>query len=478
VAWADADNDGILDLYLSKSLQANRLFQGTGGGHFVDATSGPLGDTGNGRGVAWADFNRDGRVDLFLANDGGPSRLFRNQGSLSFVDGAPDFLAGMDNTQGAAWGDYDNDNDPDLYVGNYGQPNRLLRNDGGTLVDVTSAPLADPYNTTGVAWGDVDTDGDLDLIVGNDMGPCRLLRNNGGGSFTIVTPADLAIPRPVYGVLWLDGDNDGDLDLFLNIANQPNRYYRNDGSFVLTHLATDMDDSGNGRGLAAADYDMDGDLDVYVANLGGEGKLFRNDCAYAGNWLEVRLTGVVSNRAAIGARVQVTATGPGLPPGGLVQIREVSGGSGYLSQNSLVAHFGLATATQVSQVRIRWPSGIVQDLGPLAVNQLLEITEASPGAVPPEAPPALTPISVSPNPFRSSTRISWNQESAGPVRAEIFDLKGRLVRRLEQSPQEAGPHEITWDGTDGSGRRVAAGAYFLQVDAAGRKRTVRVVVAR
>jgi flagellar hook assembly protein FlgD len=85
---------------------------------------------------------------------------------------------------------------------------------------------------------------------------------------------------------------------------------------------------------------------------------------------------------------------------------------------------------------------------------------------------------VSPNPFRSSTRISWNQESAGPVRAEIFDLKGRLVRRLEQSPQEAGPHEITWDGTDGSGRRVAAGAYFLQVDAAGRKRTVRVVVAR
>jgi enediyne biosynthesis protein E4 len=476
VAWADADNDGHLDLYLSKSGQANHLFRGIGGCTFVDATSGPLGDSGLGRSVAWGDYDRDGKVDLYLCNFG-PNRLLKNMGNLTFMSVASDLLSGDENTSSAVWGDFDGDKDPDLYVGNYGRPNKLFRNDGGgSFVDVTSGFLADSHNTTGVAWGDVDGDGDLDLFIANDMGPCRLLRNDGGGIFTDKTPADLLVSRPVFGIVWLDGDNDGDLDLYLNLANQPNRYYRNDGGFGFVRLVTEMDDPGNGRGLATADYDRDGDVDVYVCNLGGQGKLYRNDYPYTGNWLEVRLIGTVSNRAAIGARIQVTATGPGVPRDGLVQIREVSGGSGYLSQSSLVAHFGLSSATQVSLIQISWPSGIVQNLGPVGVNQIITVTETATAAVGPGPVPPT--VWISPNPFHASTRISYRLENAAPVGVDIFDLKGSLVRRLDVAFRSAGVHELIWDGTDTGGRSVAAGAYFVRIEAAGLEQARRMIVVR
>jgi hypothetical protein len=480
VAFADADNDGVLDLYVANSGLANRLYRGLAGGLFTDVTSGPLGDTGAARGVAWGDYNSDGRVDLYIANYGGPNRLLRNDGALSFTDVTPAALAGADNTTGVAWGDYDSDGDPDLYVANYGQSNKLFRNDAGSFTDVTQGPLGGgSANSTGVCFGDVDTDGDLDLIVANDNNaPCRVLRNDGAGVFTDVTAGDLLTSRPVYGVVLLDGDNDGDLDLYLNIANQANRYYRNNGGALFTRLATDMDDPGNGRGVATADYDDDGDLDVYVCNLNGRGKLFRNDYRYGGNWLEVKLQGMLSNRAAIGARIKVTATGPTLPPGGLVQIREISGGSGYLSQSSLMAHFGLGEATQVSEIQIRWPSGLVETIGPTPVNLRATYREGGQGAVEEPEPPLGAGLVLNmPNPFRSRTRIVYDLERASPVRIVVFDVRGGPIRVLEDvAMKPPGRYELVWDAVDAVGRRVPAGVYFLRVGNPGSPRVVRMVV--
>src|SRR6185503_2501475 len=85
---------------------------------FVDATGGPLGDTGNGIGAAWGDYDNDGDLDLYLSNAVGSNRMFRNDGSGSFTDVTSGALGGSGNGSGIAWGDYDNDGDLDLYLAN------------------------------------------------------------------------------------------------------------------------------------------------------------------------------------------------------------------------------------------------------------------------------------------------------------------------------------------------------------------------
>jgi hypothetical protein len=124
-----------------------------------------------------------------------------------------------------------------------------------------------------------------------------------------------------------------------------------------------------GQGVAWGDYDNDGDLDLYLASLGAN-KLFRNENGTGNHWLHVNLVGTVSNRSGIGARVRAVA-------GSLRQIQQVSGSSGYLSQNSLTVEFGLGAAASVDTLEIRWPSGIVQKLVNVGADQIMDVEEAS-----------------------------------------------------------------------------------------------------
>ncbi len=127
----------------------------------------------------------------------------------------------------------------------------------------------------------------------------------------------------------------------------------------------------DGRAVVVFDMDRDGDQDVFVSNYRRRGSLLRND-ATGRNWLEVKLVGTRSNRDAVGARVVVRA-------GDLVQTREVRIGEAFLSQGSLVQHFGLGAAERVDSIEIRWPSGLEERLGPAEPNRLLRITEGGHG---------------------------------------------------------------------------------------------------
>ena len=80
-----------------------------------------------------------------------------------------------------------------------------------------------------------------------------------------------------------------------------------------------------------------------------------------------------------------------------------------------------------------------------------------------------------PNPFGAATRVEFALPRAGPARLEVFDLAGRRVRVLADGSHEPGRYAIPWDGTDGDGRKLAAGVYVLRLDAAGRVLTRRVV---
>jgi enediyne biosynthesis protein E4 len=132
IAWGDYDNDGDLDLFISRGTQngavRQTLYRNNGDGTFTEVTDqADLAAVINARGAAWGDFNNDGYLDLYVVDSGsdpegkGPNRLYRNNGDGTFTDVASS--AGVDDLvasrgRGAAWGDYDNDGFLDLFVTN------------------------------------------------------------------------------------------------------------------------------------------------------------------------------------------------------------------------------------------------------------------------------------------------------------------------------------------------------------------------
>lgn len=121
------------------------------------------------------------------------------------------------------------------------------------------------------------------------------------------------------------------------------------------------------RGLGIADIDSDGDLDFVIQNYGRPAAILVNH-GKKGNALQVRLRGVESNRSAIGAKLT-------LRTGDRTQTREVVCGAGYLSSQTKMVHFGLGEAQSVDELRVRWPSGRLQEFRDIAANRRLHIVE-------------------------------------------------------------------------------------------------------
>jgi hypothetical protein len=181
-AWADYDNDGDPDLLLIKhasNTNKTLLYRNDGRGMLTPVTAGPIVSEGsNGSGASWADYNNDGLVDLFVSNINQERNfLYRNTGDGAFekiVNQPP--VAESADTYGVAGGDYDNDGFLDLFVANgaFGSGllnNSLFRNNGdGSFVKIASGSLAnDKGHSFGCAWADYDNDGFLDLFVANDV---------------------------------------------------------------------------------------------------------------------------------------------------------------------------------------------------------------------------------------------------------------------------------------------------------------------
>ena len=153
--------------------------------------------------------------------------------------------------------------------------------------------------------------------------------------------------------------------------------------FTDVAMAVGADDNKDGRGMAVADFDNDGALDIVINdNPGDSGDvsrarpvLLRNNIGSRRNWLAVELTGTRSNRDAVGAMVTIET-------GGAKQLRLVSAGSGFASQNSERLYFGLNDKTQADALAVRWPSGRIENFKtiggqPIKAGQVIRITEGT-----------------------------------------------------------------------------------------------------
>ncbi|MFH2035676.1 MAG: FG-GAP-like repeat-containing protein [Candidatus Zixiibacteriota bacterium] len=386
--WADYDNDGYIDAYNTNfkenTPRINRLFKNNGDGTFAEISAGwPSSDAGFSIDPAWADYDNDGLLDLYVANHEAVNYLY-HQTSTGFEKiNVPPVSVDNSGSNGAGWFDFDNDGDKDLVVlngwGNY--LDYLYENNGnGTFTRITTGAFA---TATHLSWGaspaDYDNDLDLDLFVTNSVwnslstSQDYLFENDGTGLFSNVTGiAPVTTTATSFGSAWGDYDNDGDLDLVV-AAYGSNLIYENlgVGTFDLIEESIIYTDARDSEGMAWADYDRDGDLDLYVTNSGSN-SLYQNT-GNLNNWINIKCVGTNSNRSAIGAKVLLKANINGVS---IWQMREISSKTGKNGQNSLNVHFGLGDAELIDSLVIKWPSGVVDTRTDIVPNQFITITES------------------------------------------------------------------------------------------------------
>ena len=422
----DYNNDGFTDLYVT-NYGTNVLYRNNGDGTFTDVAD-IAGVAGNqfSSGCAFVDVDADGYLDLYIVNyvqfdpntnpecarlgvrtyctpealPGAADVLYRNNGDGTFTDVSE--KAGIGTTSGkglgVVCGDIDNDGDVDIFVANDTTPNFLYRNDTDTAIKMTEDALfagvalseeGRAYSGMGANLGDFDNDGYLDIVITNFQDQTNSLYHNAqSGFFNEMSFAkgigERSLPYLAWGVDFIDFNNDGWLDLFIanghlddNIAEmdpigtypQPNQLFLNNRGINFSEIPdATIAQRKVSRGTAFGDIDNDGDVDVVISNLKDSPTVLRNDGGNASRWLSVKLIGTHCNRDAIGARVTVVS-------GGLTQIREVKSGSGYISQNDLRLHFGLADAPRVDTLTVRWLCGKRQTLQDIETNQVLVISE-------------------------------------------------------------------------------------------------------
>ncbi|MBI5198317.1 MAG: CRTAC1 family protein [Nitrospirae bacterium] len=373
-AWGDYDNDGDMDLFVTRAWVRDALEWDNAGIDFKTVVSG-----GTEKGI---DFLTTGSTVTFDIYDylwtvnplkvyigalGGhpPAIPFTLQAAAPDVQGKPNYTPGIE-TASYVWADPAgwHFRSTTLSSKSYDDFGGMVRSDGA-LYSVS------PFN--------------LELSSVTYIN--RLYENLGNGTFVEVgTPAGVAdisnSTSSSISSVWADFDNDGWLDLYVvntgGVHNAPNKLYMNNGNKTFTETAVisgvEANVAGRGDVAVVGDYDNNGFPDLFVTNGSGPAPfsfgphlLYQNN-GNANHWLKLKLTGHLSNRDAVGAVVTASV-------GGMTTLRQQTGGVTRAAQNSQILHFGLGTATLVDLLTVTWPSGVVQTLQNVPADQMLTLTE-------------------------------------------------------------------------------------------------------
>ena len=378
-SWADYDNDGDLDVVVANSSIVPCFFyENNGNGTFTkNITAGFTKQNGYYHHVSWVDVDNDGKLELYLGNYL-PTRfneLWKRDASGNWVLWADNLLSQVvGSSTGSTWADYDKDGFQDLIIlNNEGGKNKMYHNLGnGNYEVVNNTITANGGRSVGSVWGDIDNDGDLDLFISNSGNVNNdLFVNNGNGSFTKVTTGEIVTDGGhSHGASFADIDKDMDLDLYVANDQGTKFLYLNNGSGVFTKVTEDfsVSDYGLSFGVAFSDLDADGDMDLITSSHSNQKSHVFLKNNNTNKYYKIRLVGTASNKSAIGARIRLKASG-------VWQTRTVSSQNGFGGQNSYRQHFGVGTATKVDSIIVYWPSGYIQILKNVNVNQNTVITE-------------------------------------------------------------------------------------------------------
>ncbi|SHK60813.1 FG-GAP-like repeat-containing protein [Epilithonimonas mollis] len=468
-SFADVDNDGDNDAYVvtwgaNGQSKRNYFYRNNGNGSFTFeenvAPNLTYSETS-----AWIDANNDGYLDLYVTNSAAALRnlYFENQKDGTFLQKTNLAITNEQKpSRSADWVDYDNDGDNDLFVTNEGNNrNTLYRNDGnGQFTQIAdNAIVLDIRDSMGSSWADVNNDGDFDLLVTNSNQANQLFINDGNGNFT--EKKDSAIAAEItnsFGSVFADFDNDGDLDLFIANSYSDNHFlnsvFINDGKGNFTkdtesELANNV---GWTYSAAFGDYNNDGWLDVILANNQNEAQtnsVFKNTGS-GKNWTKVRLSGTNSNKSAIGAILKLTTMIDGKT---ITQTRKIESASGYCSQNSLTAHFGLDSAIQIQKLEIKWPSGLTEVFDNVSVNSVNHLTEGT-GTM--NVSDSKThSIRIYPNPVKEILFIDLKDNVLNENnKLDISDSSGKLIRTENLKSKTENKISL---------KHIPKGVYFYQI---------------
>jgi hypothetical protein len=417
-AFADMDGDDDLDLFIGGLFgDPSFIYANNGNGSFSNVTPGSGIDTLSARfniSAAFGDYDLDGDLDMFVAhwgeernpdNPGDTEHLWRNDSANGVIRFASvSISAGIaatvlqersqlvalpisDYTFTPTFARIDDDLFPDiLSVADFGATRVFMNNRDGTFRNATDPNEITDTNGMGSALGDFDNDGDLDWFVSsilhatNPTSGNRLYRNDRGSFAEETTAAGVRDGAWGWGACAADVDNDADLDIYQTngwpdtgggFDIDVTRVYmgRGDGSFVDRAPQVGLADTQEGRGVVCADFDSDGDIDILQLHRGSQqaATYWRNDRT-SGNYLAVRLRGRPPNTRAAGARILATI-------GSRTQLREISIGNNFVSQNPVVQHFGLGIAAQVDELKVEWPTGGVTVLRNVPAGQRIQIDQ-------------------------------------------------------------------------------------------------------
>ena len=433
VAWGDYDDDDDDDLYVvchsndqwvsvdHKAYEPNILYRNNGDGTFSDvAIEAGVGHVAHGASATWVDYDSDGHLDLYVANYGiygegrqgwgDPNVLYKNNGDGTFTDvahklgiageqglvtyrsaGGKLVQSGM--TFSSLWFDYDNDGDQDILECNDQGVSPLYRNNGSDLFeDITKETgFFVLGECMGIDAGDYNNDGWLDVYWTN-YNDNYLWNNNGDGTFTEVA---YAVGVGDHNIGWatgfIDYNNDGFLDIYVTNGlvggaiedgastgksiKEPNVLYKNDGhgGFENVTKLAGIGDESAGRGAGIGDYNNDGAMDIYLVNNNSTNILYKNEIGRLNNWIKIDLIGDQSNSNGIGSRITVIRDEV---DDNYKQIFEIKGGTGYLGGNGAQLICGLGKSDSIKSIRVDWPSGVVQTIENINVNQSISIMES------------------------------------------------------------------------------------------------------
>ena len=246
------ETDKIIDYCSPNEYRGtpNILYRNNGDGTFSDVSqlSHISKYVGKGMGVAFADYDDDGFTDVFVSNDTFPNFLLHNNGDGTFTDVALEAgvaynengksVAGM----GTDFRDFDNDGQPDIFhTAMFGDTFPLYRNLGkGLFEDVTDTTGLSAMTIRHTAWGtgifDFDNDGEKDIfaagsaILDNSMEvnhkpyllPNFMYRNLGNRKFSDVSTqagSSFIVPAAHRGAAFGDINNDGKIDIVVTVLN-------------------------------------------------------------------------------------------------------------------------------------------------------------------------------------------------------------------------------------------------------------------